>query len=464
MPIYNKITLNGTTLIDLSTDTVAVADDIASGKVGHLNTGATAVGTHSGGGSATVSRNDVNFYDYDGTILYSYSASDFANLSALPANPTHTGLTAQGWNWTLLDAKAKVIAMGTCDIGQMYITDDGKTRIYISLVDSARLSPYLSIRPNGTVIVDWGDNTATDTLTGTSTSIAKSVQHTYAAIGDYVITLEVTSGRFQISSTSLTSGSSLLTRNTENISSQRCYQNTIQKIELGSNVSLGSYGFASCYSLASITIPSGVTSIGTYVFDTCYSLASVTIPSGVTSIGGGAFDGCYSLASISMPSGVTSIGTSAFSSCSSLTSISIPSGITSIGDSTFSGCRSLASITIPSGVTRFWNNAFSLCCSLASITIPSGVTSIGTSTFASCYPLASITIPSSVTSVGSSAFYNCYCVAEYHFLPTTPPTLANTSAFTGILSDCKIYVPAASLSAYQTATNWSTYASYMVGE
>lgn len=41
MPIYNKITLNGTTLIDLSTDTVAVADDIASGKVGHLNTGAT---------------------------------------------------------------------------------------------------------------------------------------------------------------------------------------------------------------------------------------------------------------------------------------------------------------------------------------------------------------------------------------------------------------------------------------
>jgi hypothetical protein len=49
-------------------------------------------------------------------------------------------------------------------------------------------------------------------------------------------------------------------------------------------------------------------------------------------------------------------------------------------------------------------------------------------------------------------------------LPTTPPTLANTNAFTNILSDCKIYVPAASLTAYQEATNWSTYASYMVGE
>ena len=59
MPIYNKITLNGTTLIDLSTDTVAVADDIASGKVGHLNTGATATGTHSGGGLSGVS---ASFY------------------------------------------------------------------------------------------------------------------------------------------------------------------------------------------------------------------------------------------------------------------------------------------------------------------------------------------------------------------------------------------------------------------
>lgn len=39
---------------------------------------------------------DVLFFDYDGTLLYGYSAAEFANLTVLPPNPTHTGLTAQG--------------------------------------------------------------------------------------------------------------------------------------------------------------------------------------------------------------------------------------------------------------------------------------------------------------------------------------------------------------------------------
>ena len=46
----NKIALDGTTLIDLSTDTVASSDDIVQGKVGHLNDGTVVTGTASGGG------------------------------------------------------------------------------------------------------------------------------------------------------------------------------------------------------------------------------------------------------------------------------------------------------------------------------------------------------------------------------------------------------------------------------
>lgn len=80
-----------------------------------------------------------------------------------------------------------------------------------------------------------------------------------------------------------------------------------------------------------------------------------------------------------------------------------------------------------------------------------------------CYALEKLTIPASVTTISSYAFANNTAMKEYHFLPTTPPTL-NAYVFTDIPSDCKIYVPAASLSAYQTATNWSDYASYMVGE
>lgn len=117
----------------------------------------TAIGTIPSGGSGSQSRKDVNFYDYNGTIVNSYTASEFANLSELPANPTHEGLTAQGWNWSLADAKTHVALYGKLDIGQMYITSDGKTRLYISLPEG-RTSPILQLylNDNSELDIDWG--------------------------------------------------------------------------------------------------------------------------------------------------------------------------------------------------------------------------------------------------------------------------------------------------------------------
>ena len=71
-----------------------------------------------------VSPKSVNFYDYDGELVYAYTAEEFTQLSALPTNPTHDGLTAQGWNWSLSDAKAYVAKYGALNIGQTYITSD----------------------------------------------------------------------------------------------------------------------------------------------------------------------------------------------------------------------------------------------------------------------------------------------------------------------------------------------------
>ena len=86
------------------------------------------------------------------------------------------------------------------------------------------------------------------------------------------------------------------------------------------------------------------------------------------------------------------------------------------------------------------------------------------SAFYNCYSLASVVIPDGVTSIGSRAFHNCESVKEYHFLSPTPPSLSNTNAFSNIPSDCIIYVPVGSLQAYQTATNWATYADQMQEE
>ena len=51
--VYNKITIDGTTYMDLSQDTVASANHIRSGYVGHLNDGTQVTGTYSSSGFIT---------------------------------------------------------------------------------------------------------------------------------------------------------------------------------------------------------------------------------------------------------------------------------------------------------------------------------------------------------------------------------------------------------------------------
>ena len=125
-------------------------------------------------------------------------------------------------------------------------------------------------------------------------------------------------------------------------------------------------------------------------------------------------------------------------------------------------------VIIGENVTTIGAYAFYTCYILESITISDSVTDIGTYAFQYCYNFTSITISDSVTSIGAYAFASCYGMPEYHFKPTTPPTLANSNAFMSIASDCIIYVPYSAdhsiLDAYKTATNWSTYASKMQEE
>lgn len=89
-----------------------------------------------------------------------------------------------------------------------------------------------------------------------------------------------------------------------------------------------------------------VTSIGSFAFADCSNLSSITIGNSVTSIGSHAFYNCSSLTSITIPSSVTSIEVGAFRDCSGLTSIAIPSSVTSIGEDAFSGCTKLKQLIL----------------------------------------------------------------------------------------------------------------------
>lgn len=138
------------------------------------------------------------------------------------------------------------------------------------------------------------------------------------------------------------------------------------------------------------------------------------------------------------------------------------SSVTKVSSNSY--CPNLEYVELSPNTTSLSTSMFDSCTSLKEITIPNSVTSIPAGLMRSCTSLKSLTIPSSITSIGEEAFYGASNILEYHVLPTTPPTLASISAFTGHHANFVIYVPSSSLSAYQTATNWSNYASYMVGE
>ena len=126
-------------------------------------------------------------------------------------------------------------------------------------------------------------------------------------------------------------------------------------------------------------------------------------------------------------------------------------------------CNMLQDVSIGKNVTSISNSVFYNCCSLASITIPDGVTSIDQSVFNGCYSLASITIPDGVTSIGNYAFQSCPGMRYYDFSACTAiPTLPSTRTFNNIPSDCQMLIPSALFDEWSAATNWATYASYMV--
>lgn len=403
------------TWIDATTATAAAAD-ITAPKTAMLANGVMTTGTGSGGGgdtNPTAEPKDVNFIDYDGTIRYSYTKSEFADLDSLPANPSHAGLTAQGWNWTKAQIATQLTATPNQSVwvGQMYITTSGDTEIDVSFVDAARLAPTLTIAVNGTITVDWGDNTTPDTVTGTSLTTRKAVPHTYATVGDYMMKIHVVSGAFAFAS----GASYQLLRKATTGDENRVYANCVRAVRLGS----------------------GITGIAQYAFYQCCALAYITLPNTITGIDGNAFAYCVSLSSITIPSDVTTVAGSWFSYCYALSSVAIPSGLSRISAS------------------MFYNNY-----AIAVVTIPSGATSIGNNAFYYCYSLSSLSIPSDITSIDAQAFYNCRGLGAIHFKATTPPEVANSNVFNNLPNDCIIYVPTGYLSAYTGATNYPSSSTY----
>lgn len=381
-------------------------------------------------GRAPVVEKDVNFYDYDGTLLYSYTLAEAQALTELPPLPDwHKRLIPYGWNWTLdevtsLDYRA--------DIGALYDTEDHATYIGLDIIEPKNAS--VTLRFSGNADIDWGDGT-------TSSGVTAPVVHSYPSVGKYEIKLS--------GCTSIGGGATY-----NQVVSGNGRKNVVY-IYHDASVGITDYCFFQLRSLERISLRH---SPKPHMLDSCSRLRYFADSVGEFHIG--QFRDCYSLEFVSSKKNIGYIHGEAFRTCASLKRI--PKAEFKVLDGThhFYNCHSVDELHYYSNCPAYGGYT---CLCARKITIHEGVKSVDQNAFYNCQSAEVISIGSTVESIAAQAFQGCLGAAVIKFLPITPPTVANANAFTQIASPCVVEVPAESLEAYKNATNYASISALMVG-
>ena len=130
-----------------------------------------------------------------------------------------------------------------------------------------------------------------------------------------------------------------------------------------------------------------------------------------------------------------------------------------INNNAFRNCTNLRNVDIPRSVTYLGATAFEGCTSLEGCYMyNSQIDKLHASTFVGCSALTTVTLPSTLTYVGDWAFHNCGSLIGLYCYATTPPEVYS-GAFDN-KSNIKLYIPSASVSAYQNSTYWQGFKSY----
>lgn len=375
-----------------------------------------------------------------GITATGHNFSDFANdIDSIQTGGITTEALTITENGTYTAPSGKAYTPITVDVGSVIpsnLPKDGKMRIGIKIPENAQANGktvflYYTHKDSGTATtIDWGDNTTPASFTGSG---EKEASHTYTSIDSYIIVITITSGQIQIGASS---------------------SKTIHKAISGAQSYLRPY-------IQWVVLGTGVYKLGAYAFQCCTQLKAIRFPSsGFTEISGGYnFQYCISLEEINIPDTLTSLsGASTFAYCAALKKVECPQGIRLTANEVVRGCSSLlkyssgGSGSLNSSICRdAWN--------LKEIDI-SGATSIGQYDFYNCFSLSYVEIPEGVTSIAGSSFYSCYSLQKIRFKPASPPSVANSSAFTNLPAGCIISVPTGKLSAYTSAANYPSSSTY----
>lgn len=379
-------------------------------------------GIETGGGSAPVvveepEEKAVNFYDYDGRRLFSYTAEEAAALAELPTPPARDGIQFQEWNWTLAEIKKAKAA----DIGANCTTTDGKTRLYIKIDNQARKDLTLNLYQAKAedISVDWGDGSAAET---SDTAGDISLPHTYESAGEYTITLTVKAGakaglgHFSSPYKQVLSGSG--TNPDADTFSSNIHTNALIKAEIGNDIA---------------------------------------------DIENEAFYGCENLESINIPTSIVHIKVDAFLDCRKLQWISNQHifmmynfALTENG---------LQRATFGGGSYAYGSaSAFQKNKNLKRAVLPIHYSAIQSSDYNGCTALVEVICNNNIKEIGSMAFFGCYSLKRLDLTKNTEiATLESYNAFQKTAADLEILVPAALAEEWKKARSWVTYADNIKG-
>ena len=221
------------------------------------------------------------------------------------------------------------------------------------------------------------------------------------------------------------------------------------------------YSFTASYMSRGIVDFPKLTTLGTQGTFANTSIIEIKNLGTITSLprtnGSGFCQNCTSLKKVNLPATITTVGAFAFSGCSSLKEINLPKTITSIGRDGFRGSKIDNVIDLPNltgGLNgSFYGTYVTEIKNLGSVTSLLGTSGAGG--FRNCTKLEKVVLPASMTDM-TNGFNGCTSLKEVTIYATTPPT------YSGGLASCPIehiYVPSESVTAYQTASGWSGFAS-----
>lgn len=384
---------------------------------------------------AILSERDINFWDIDGTLLYSYSLNDIQKMETLPEAPfsPYYRLTFSGWNWSL-DALKKYNK--PVDVGAIYNVADDATMIFVEI--NARTAEtvtiHLSLQEPGLVMVDWGDGMI-DSIEFEAAG-AKTASHDYAS-GNFAIILRHTSKKPIILGAN-DGTNTLLGPNTVNTQSALA---TVVGLFLGSKDILGQYALDGFTSLEWVSIAEGAT-VGTNTAE---------------------MRNCRNLRHINLPKSVKRLENMQFQYCTSLARVAAGEDMgESLNANAFGYCQALRRTVATPKAKEIKYGQYYYCYSLRTVIIDEGISSIGGSAFSTCRAVSELEIPESVTNLAAGAFTVMNGLRRVRFLSQTPPIVANPNAFNGWPTSCVVEVPAGSLEAYQNDENYGGIVAQMV--